>query len=169
MYFQHNVKIERYARLEYIPQKDIDRFYRVKGGKKIIHSFLEKFFSWGAVLWIAKVNDELIGYYWTIKRGFDGFYNFPMTSGDSVLVAGEVFPTYRGRGINPEMIHKIAHELKKDGITRIFIGSKIWNIAQLRSLTKTGFKKLGTVRMFNFFGKYITVWGRKELKGNSEK
>ena len=84
-------------------------------------------------------------------------------------MAGEVFPSYRGRGINPEMIHKIAHELKKDGITRIFIGSKIWNTAQLRSILKTSFIKLGTVRMFHFFGKHITVWERKEFKRNIEK
>jgi len=164
----NNFKVERYEKIEDIPQKYLDRFYHLKGGKKIIQPFLEKFFEWEAVLWLALLNDEVVGYHWSINEGFEGFYDLPMTGKDSVLVASEVFPDYRGRGINPRMINHIALELKKEGITRLFIGSKIWNRAQLRSISKTNFHKLGTARTLRIFGRFITVWQRQELKRNSE-
>ena len=165
---ENSFKVERYEKIEDIPQKYLDRFYRLKGGDKMIQPFFEKFFNWEAVFWLALLNDEVVGYHWSINEGFEGFYDLPMTGKDSVLVASEVFPEYRGQGINPRMINHIAHELKKEGITRLFIGSKVWNKAQLRSIAKTNFHELGTTRTLRIFGRFITVWQRKELKRNSE-
>ena len=165
--FPENLIVERYYKMEDIPKKDMERLIMIKG-KEIVFPFFKKYFRLGAILWLAKLNGEVVGLNWSVIGGFEGFHCFPMTSKDAVILASEVFPNYRGRGINPAMNKRIVFELKKEGITRVFINCEVWNKANLRSIPKVGFKKLGILHTLRIPGGYITFWYKRSLMKNNQ-
>ena len=82
---------------ESIPKADKDQLIRLKS-EEILDSHLHHFFKKGATLWIAKIDQQIVGLCWTLIGGFDGFYSMPMTSRDAIYLAAEVFPEFRGQG-----------------------------------------------------------------------
>ena len=69
-----------------------------------------------------------------------------------------VFPQYRGRGINPFLVTHILESLARVGAGRAFIEAAEWNKAQLSSLTKTPFRRLGMARKLTIFRRTIVLW-----------
>ena len=155
---KNDIVVENIAKFQDIDTNDISKIYKIKGSEQVVDNFFKKFFKLGATLWLTRRDDCLVGYHWTIVKGFHGFYNMPMTSSDCVLAASEIFPEYRGEGLNVKMINSILGKIKELNISRVFIGAGIWNRAQLNSLKKTHFQKVGIVRKYRLFNSYVTIW-----------
>jgi GNAT superfamily N-acetyltransferase len=115
-------------------------------------------FARGASLWLAMSGNDLAGYGWTLQGATIDPYYFPLSQSDVHLFDFQVFPDFRGRGINPLLVTQILVALAHDGHTRAFIEAAAWNDAQLASLRKTPFHLLGTVRSLTIARHRVTRW-----------
>ncbi len=115
-------------------------------------------FAKGASLWLAKFGDELAGYGWSLRGSTIEPYYLPLAIEDAHLFDFYVFPDYRGRGINPSLVRQILIALASEQTGRAFIEAAEWNDAQLASLAKTPFRRLGFVRSFSLFGRNVVSW-----------
>lgn len=62
-------------------------------------------------------------------------------------------PDYRGLGIYPNVLKRIADDLE-DEVGRLFIFAEIENAASLKGISKSGFQLVGTGKKSGLFGKY---------------
>jgi ribosomal protein S18 acetylase RimI-like enzyme len=90
---------------------------------------------------------------------------FPLGWDDVHLFDFHVFPQYRGQGMNPFLVTHILRSLAAEGADRAFIEAAEWNEAQLSSLAKTPFRRLGCARKSTIFGCTIVWWAENE-EGN---
>lgn len=154
------ISVESFTDIDKIRSQDLEKLALHMGSNGLLRRELRRFFSRRGVFWLARYSGEPAGFHWSIRAGMEGFYFFPMYERDAVLVSSQVFPEFRGRGVNPQMIQHILVELKKEGVTRMYISCKVDNKANLRSIPKTSFRRIGTVREFRFFGRRLLYWSR---------
>lgn len=153
-----NLKIESKQREEDISEENYKQLC-TGWNNQIIISEIKKFFNKGAVLRLAKLNDEAAGFLWTIRKNTVKPFFFPLLAGDVYLFDNEILEDYRGKGINSVFIDKVLMELKHEGYIRAFIDTKAWNESEIRSLEKTLLNKLAFVRQVHLLGKNIVFWG----------
>jgi GNAT superfamily N-acetyltransferase len=154
------IAVERFDRLDQISPDQMEKLAKQKGGIELLVAELESFFTRGGVFWLIRCDGEPAGYHWSVRAGLHNFCFFPMTERDAVLMSSEIFPEFRGRGLNPAMIQHVLQELTNEGITRMYISCKIWNHANQRSIPKTSFRKIGTARVFRLFGRRLVFWSQ---------
>jgi hypothetical protein len=152
-----NVFVKSYETPESIPKDDKDQLIRLKS-EDILDSFLHHFFEKGATLWIAKIDQKIVGLCWTLIGGVDGFYSMPMTSRDAIYLSAEVFPEFRGQSIATAIRLLVYSQLRQQGVPRVFTKSHVANVSSLRSIAKTANQQIGTVRTLKIFGRHITIW-----------
>lgn len=115
-------------------------------------------FGKGASLWLIKSEGNLAGYGWSLRGSTIEPYYFPLGPDDVHLFDFHVFPQYRGRGINPLLVGYIVRKVATICAGRAFIEAAEWNEAQLSSLLKTPFRRLGAARSFALFGRTFVSW-----------
>lgn len=125
---------------------------------KQAHRNIQERFEKGATLWLVKSGDTLAGYGWTIQGRTIEPYYFPLCITDVHLFDFYVFPQYRGHGINPYLVTQILQVLSSESCARAFIEAGEWNRAQLLSLEKTAFIRLGCVKSCSIFGYKWNTW-----------
>lgn len=130
----------------------ITSFWIPELARKNIHERFEK----GASLWVIRSEGRLAGCGWTLRGSTMEPYFFPLRPEDVHLFDFHVLSEFRGRGLNPLLVGGILRALAGTG--RAFIEAAEWNQAQLSSLCKTPFLKLGLARSFTVFGKTYTHW-----------
>ncbi|MDR1647880.1 MAG: GNAT family N-acetyltransferase [Zoogloeaceae bacterium] len=59
--------------------------------------------------WVARASDELVGYCFGSSK-----------TGEVVVLA--LHPEYEGQGIGKRLLHLVAHDLRSNGYTRLFLG-----------------------------------------------
>ena len=124
---------------------------------RLAHRNIKERFDRGASLWLIKSEDRLAGYGWTLHgRTIEPHY-FPFGQDDVHLFDFQVFPRYRGRGMNPLLVTHILRSLAGECGGRAFIEAAEWNQAQLSSLRKTPFRRLGWARKATIF-RHTMVW-----------
>ena len=146
---------------EQISVKDIDKIISYRGryiDATDVTRELDNRFVKGSRVWLNYYHGKLSGYIWSIRGGIVSPYFFPVPPNDAVLFDMDIFPEFRGQGLNSIIIKYILSDLKRNGFTRTYIKTQVWNKSSLRSLAKTHFKHYGTIRMFHILGKDITVW-----------
>jgi ribosomal protein S18 acetylase RimI-like enzyme len=140
---------------------------------KQAHRNLSERFALGASLWLIKSEDHLAGYGWSLQGRTVEPYFFPLGKDDVHLFDFHVFPQYRGRGFNPFLVTHILRNLATNCGGRAFIEAAEWNEAQLSSLQKTPFRRLGRVRSFNMFGRTFVSWVEsktaQQMRENTER
>jgi RimJ/RimL family protein N-acetyltransferase len=142
-------------------EKDLQKLANHEGtyrGNNWVIEKMEDRFRRGALLWLLNLNGEFAGYGWSIRGNMGVPFFLPLTINDAVLIDGEVFPEFRGRGVNPLLLEHMLGELKKMGVTRVFSTIKVWNKASLRATSKTQFQRFAIARKLHLFGKNITIW-----------
>ncbi len=154
--------LSAYCDLGSIPGDDMRQLVQLKGEETLL-SFLDSFFRRGAVLWLGRMDERVVALEWTIQGGFNGFFHFPMTGTDVVQMAAEVFPAYRGRGIHTHMNRLMFQQLRANGVSRVYWAVKVWNRSSLRSVNKLNAMRIGIVRTFSLFNRWITVWDKRSL------
>jgi len=125
---------------------------------------MEERFAATAELWLLRWNGTIAAYGWTLRGKTIEPHYFPIEAHDTHLFDFFVFPQFRGRGINPSLIWQILVEIGDDGSRRAFIEAAAWNRAQLASLAKTPFKKLGAARKFRLGKRPLVLWSQVGLK-----
>jgi len=162
-----SLKVERKrSNPEIIPQ-DFDQIVNV-WNPKLARRNIEERFAQGASLWLITLEDSLAGYGWTLQgRTIEPHY-FPLGEDDVHLFDFYVFPQYRGRGLNPLLVAGILRSLANDCGGRAFIEAAEWNQAQLSSLARTPFRRLGWARKMTLFGRTIVWWGEDATMRQAE-
>jgi hypothetical protein len=163
-----SLKVERlksFAQLSTRDLQDMISFWNPKQAKRNIRERFEQ----GASLWLIKSEGQLGGYGWTLQgRTIESHY-FPLAQNDVHLFDFHVFPKFRGRGMNPLMVTHILRSLAGECSGRAFIEAAEWNKAQLSSLGKTPFRRLGLARKSTILHRTIVCWVKNEPLDQMEK
>lgn len=128
------------------------------GYSKSIRRLMSERFAQGASLWLFRHGDTLAASGWTLRGKTMVPHYFPLGIRDAHLFDFFVFPEYRGRGINVSLVRHILAALALESKGRAFIEAADWNTAQLRSLGKMPFQKIGSARKVCLFGRTLVVW-----------
>jgi ribosomal protein S18 acetylase RimI-like enzyme len=129
---------------------------------KLANRNIRERFEKGASLWVVEFECQLAGYGWTLQGRTIAPYYFPLGPDDVHFFDFHVFPGYRGRGINPYLIGHILEAFAVKSAGRAFIEAATWNDAQLSSLRRTPFRRLGSVRSFTILGRTVVSWARNK-------
>ena len=119
-------------------------------------------FSAGASLWLARWDENLAGYGWSMVGNTIEPHYCPFGANDVHLFDFLVFPEYRGRQINPSLVEHILWRMATEGRTRAYIEVREWNQPQLNSLRRTGFLLLGVARKVSFAGRTFVEWTSRQ-------
>ena len=111
-------------------------------------------FAKGATLWMIKDGGRLAAFGWTMRGATIEPPFIPVEPDDVHFFDFEVFPAWRGRGVNPALVEQILCHVAQAGARRALVEVHEWNHAQLRSLAKTRFKMYGKARRRFFFGRW---------------
>jgi Acetyltransferase (GNAT) family len=128
---------------------------------KLASQRIRERFEKGASLWVLEFEGQLAAYGWTLEGSTVEPYYFPLAKVDIHLFDFHVIDRYRGRGLNPYLIGCILGELAMQHEGRAYIETAEWNEAQLLSLHKTPFRRLGLVRSFRLFRQTFVSWVEK--------
>ena len=156
-----SLKVERlrsYAELSPQDLQGMTSFWNPKEA----HRNIRERFDHGASLWLIKSGEKLAGYGWTLQGGTIEPHYFPLAQDDVHLFDFHVFPQYRGQGINPFLVSHILCNVVGGSGGRAFIEAAEWNEAQLSSLRKTPFRRMGWARKSAIFHRTIVCWAQNE-------
>lgn len=131
--------------------------YKSRRGASI---FLSRWFSRGATLWVSKVADDLVGLQWSLEGGINGFYSLPIQAREVIIVAVEVFPPFKGKGLYPRMLSQLFLQLKGSGHRRAYIKVANSNRPMQRSMSKTVCRRIGRVYTFKVLSRWLTIWDK---------
>jgi GNAT superfamily N-acetyltransferase len=130
---------------------------------------IKKRFELGGSLWLIKSEGHLAGYGWTLQGHTVEPHYFRLGPDDVHLFDFQVFPQYRGRGMNPLLVGYILRGLAVEGGCRAFIEAAEWNRPQLASLRNTPFRRLGLARKFTVFGRTMVCWEEADVIEQAQK
>ncbi len=130
--------------------------------REAVSAFFTWLFARGATFWACSEGENLVGNLWTLRGSADvfRFHFFPLSSADAALLAHEIFPPYRGRGLNRIMTHRVLGELKAGGVERAYVDVLLTGTRSLKSFSKTSFLPVGQARMKCFRKRAIVIWRR---------
>jgi ribosomal protein S18 acetylase RimI-like enzyme len=126
--------------------------------ERIIKDQFELRFQRDAEIWLVRQKTKIAGFVWCIKGKTMQPYFFPLARKDVHLFDNEIFFPYRGNGFNPLLIDHVIEDLRLRRYHRVFIETRKWNKAELRSLSKTKLQIFGVAKKLKIFGKGITLW-----------
>jgi ribosomal protein S18 acetylase RimI-like enzyme len=155
------LKVERHTNQSDLCPRDLQEitsFWNPNQARRNI----EERFELGASLWLIKHENNLAGYGWTLQGRTVEPHYFRLGPDDIHLFDFHVFPRYRGRGVNPSLVSYILRSLATECQGRAFIEAAEWNQAQLASLQRTPFRRLGLARKFTLFGLAMVCWNAGE-------
>lgn len=155
------LKVERKGTFSELSSGDLDEmisFWNPRLARRNIEERLAR----GASLWLIKSGERLAGYGWTLQGRTIAPHYFPLGRDDFHLFDFHVFPQHRGQGINPSLVKCILRSLAAECSGRAFIEAAEWNRAQLSSLAKTSFRRLGEVKMLTILGRQFVWWKKGE-------
>jgi hypothetical protein len=158
---QNTLNVERLTSFtQLIPQdlQDMTSFWNPEQAKRNIRERFEK----GASAWLIKSEGQLAGFGWTMQGDTMEPHYFPLAQDDVHLFDFHVFPQYRGQGMNPFLVNYILRNLASEISGRAFIEAAEWNEAQLSSLGKTPFRRLGLARKSKLFGRTKVCWAENK-------
>jgi hypothetical protein len=156
-----SLKLERlssYAEISSQDLQDITSFWNPKQANRNIRER----FNRGTSLWLVKSGDRLAGYGWTMRGGTMEPHYFPLAQNDAHLFDFHVFPQFRGQGINPLLVTHILSSLAGECSGRAYIEAAEWNEAQLSSLRKTPFCRLGMAKKLTMLHRTMVFWDKNE-------
>lgn len=124
---------------------------------------IKRRFELGGSLWLIKSQNRLVGYGWTLQGHTVEPHYFRLGPGDVHLFDFQVFPQYRGRGMNPLLVGYILRSLAVESRGRAFIEAAEWNRPQLASLSNTPFRRFGLAKKFTILRRTIVCWDDNEV------
>lgn len=160
------VRVQSYTDIRRIPQDELAQLSALMGPGRA-QPFLEHFFGYGAHLWVARLDERVVGIKWTVRGGLRGFYCIPIGDREVVSLAEQVFRPYRGLGVWAQMTDAILPRLAEEGITRVYFGVHCRNTPMLRAVKKAEIQSVGRVRTFRCLGWQVSIWASRHLWGGA--
>jgi len=152
-----SLRVERKRSVADLDPQDLHQIVNI-WNPKLAQRNMEERFGKGASLWLIKFEDRLAGYGWTLQGRTVEPHYFPLGGDDAHLFDFYVLPQFRGRGINPLLVTCVLRCLAADRAGRAFIEAAEWNQAQLSSLGRTPFRRLGRAKKVTVLGRVIVSW-----------
>jgi ribosomal protein S18 acetylase RimI-like enzyme len=149
--------IERKRSAAEVAAEDMDRVVNA-GYPETARRQATQRFAAGASLWLYKLEGQVAAYGWTIAGKTMSPHFHPLGDNDVHLFDFLVFPEYRGRRLNVQLVSYILGALATEKQGRAFIEADEWNTPQLHSLRRMPFRQYGFARKFQWFGKTVTIW-----------
>jgi len=139
-----------------------------KNGNRSIDKYkLQYHFNKGAIFWIIKKDDDVLGFVWTIKGKTYTPYYFPIGPNDIQMFDAEIFTKFRGKSLSKHLFIYMLKELSKQNIKNLYADTAIWNVPIQRTFSKINFIKIGIVRKFIIFNKTIAIWSELEKRNEN--
>ena len=151
------IRVDIFTNINDISNADHDILLKNAKNKEVRDQQFRRRFSNEAELWVAK-KKNIVGYIWTVNVEKKRPYFFPLQKNDVLLFDAEIFPEFRGQGINPLLTEMVLAKLKERGKERAFIQTREWNASEIASLKKTSFKKIGVASRKIRGRKNIVIW-----------
>lgn len=151
--------VTRVTRREDIEEQDWQKISNFWNPELSLRNFSKRF-SEGATVWLIRSEGILAGYGWTLTGGAIHPHFVPFGPNDVHLFDFLVFPEFRGRRINPQLVNYILDRLVEENRARAYIEVAEWNRPQITSLSRTGFQLMGMAHKFSLRGRNIVVWGK---------
>jgi len=151
------LKVERKNSEAELSQPDLQEIVNF-WNPKLSRRAIQERFGRGASLWIIKSEGTVAGFGWTLQGHTIEPHYFLLGRDDVHLFDFFVFPHCRGRGMNPLLVSQILSAYATDCRGRAFIEAAEWNQAQLSSLRKTPFRRLGLASKFTIFRHTLVCW-----------
>lgn len=152
-----SLKVERHINQSHLSEQDLHEITSFWNPRLAARNIKERF-EQGASLWLIKAGERLAGYGWTLRGHTVEPHYFPFGPDDIHLFNFHVFPQYRGKGVNPLLVSYILRELARECRGRAFIEAAEWNHAQMSSLGRTPFRRLGLAKKFTLSRHTIVCW-----------
>ena len=156
--------VEQIRSLAELGPRRLERMTGFWNAKLAYRNICERFGK-GASLWAVMSGDQLAGFGWTLRGSTISPYYFPLGADDVHFFDYQVFPEFRGRGINPTLVSHILNRLSETCRGRAYIEAAEWNHPQLSSLRKTPFHRLGQVRSLTLLGRTFVSWKPQQAGG----
>jgi GNAT superfamily N-acetyltransferase len=153
------ITLERKRSEAEIYQADLQEFINFWNPEIACQEIRDRFRQ-GASLWMIKVDGKVAGYGWTLRGRRIEPHFLGLGTNDIHLFDYYVAPSYRGRGLNPLLVNHILRNLAAECGGRAFIEVAEWNHAQLSSLRKTPFRRLGCARKLTIGSRTIVRWDK---------
>jgi len=155
----NNYKIEAKSNESEISEIDMDLLAQNNINMKIMQTYMRERFAQKGSLWLFKIDNVLVGYFWTvIGISYDHF--FPIASNDVYFVDIKIFEQFRGKNMFNYMMKMILSKLKEQGVIRGYYTVHEWNEPMLRATNKMGAEMLGYIRKYRILGKEIISWNQ---------
>lgn len=99
----------------------------------------------GAVLWLGLIDGQLAGA--SVSRRGEHFRRWflPLRPHDFVIFRNRTLPEFRGRGLCPAIMRHVIRT-ERTGDAKAYIDCRVFNHASIRSIEKTGFRRIATLR-----------------------
>jgi ribosomal protein S18 acetylase RimI-like enzyme len=154
-----SLRVERATRQADITPGELQEITSLWNPKQALKNIQERFAK-NSSLWLLKSNGKLAGYGWTITGQTIEPYYLSLKENDVHLFDFHVFAAYRGKGLNPFLVNHILADLAAQGKRRAFIEAAEWNEAQLSSLRKTPFRRLGWAKKTRILHHTVVSWSQ---------
>ena len=155
------LKVERHKNQTDLSPQDLQQITSFWNPELARRNIKERF-EQRASLWLIKSEGRLAGYGWTLQGHTVEPHYFPLGQDDVHLFDFHVFPQYRGRGVNPLLVSYILRSLAAECQGRAFIEAAEWNQAQLASLGRTPFRRLGWAKKCTILRRTLVYWDQNQ-------
>lgn len=156
--------VERKRNEDEVSPLDLEEIIK-SWNSRVAHQSIKERFGRGASLWMIKSERKLAGYGWTLRGHTIERHYYSLGLDDVHLFDFYVFPRYRGQGLNPLLVTEVLRTLAVERMERAFIEAAAWNHAQLESLRKTSFHRLGRASKFTILRRTIVFWDDNQVDG----
>jgi ribosomal protein S18 acetylase RimI-like enzyme len=166
-YLPSSLAVERKKSENEVNLLDLEEIIRSWNSTRARQSIKERF-AQGAWLWTMKFDGKLAGYGWTLRGRTIEHHYYRLGPDDVHLFDFYVLPQYRGQRLNPLLVTEILRRLSIERMDRAFIEAAEWNHAQLASLCKTPFRRLGRANKVTILRKTIVFWSKSPAEAELE-
>jgi GNAT superfamily N-acetyltransferase len=159
----NRLKVERYKTQADVTGQDLQEIISFWNAQLARRNISQRF-ALGACLWLIRFEGQLAGYGWSLRGRTVEPHYFLLGQDDIHLFDFQIFPQYRGQGINPLLVGHILQNSALESRGRAFIEAAEWNRPQLDSLRRTPFRRLGLASKITVLRRTVVSWD--ELRYN---
>jgi len=139
-------ELERYERMGELSDQRLRHLLEQQGKRGIDYMpLMTREFEDHGVLWLAVVDDQVAGVYWTRKGKHIRKWFVPLRDEDIILFTGVVFTEWRGQRIGPAMMHEMIARETTDG-GDAYVDIAIWNKPANTAAPRGGFEQVTVAR-----------------------
>jgi RimJ/RimL family protein N-acetyltransferase len=140
-----------------LSSKDIESIRDYGGEDYIKESKRRLSNNW--ILFIAYINDELVGAAWALTNTSDLKIKIvPLLDGDIAIINCWTNPSFRGRNVYPFLLSLVAKHFKERNFKRAFVSANERNISSIKGIKTAGYQHFINYETYNLFRDEVVIW-----------